>query len=326
MSLTTIRLISVSLIFSPFGVAQSSDWDKQLAAGRDLRALGRYGEAKQVFTSLLRETEKRSGAPALEAAVLDNLAVTEQDLGNFVAAESLLTRSLSMLKKPGAATDTEIAPVESHLGEVYLEEGRPRDAEPLFRRVLQARQNATEPDPLNLAVALADLAMARKHLGKPGEAETLLRQAVAILEERFGPDHPLVASALGPLGSTLTKEGRYKEALSLTERTWRILRKDPRVSEPDLLNTMSTLGLLYSMTGQFQDAEFFAKEAVAKAEAIYGPDHMRLGWHLANYADVLKRTGRKDEARAAQQRSAAILARNQQANPVRHTVNVNALR
>lgn len=319
MSLTGIRIGSLSLICAALGVvfAQSADEHKQLAEGRILRARGRYAEAENVFTALLRESEQQNRESVFVATVLDNLAQAEQDLGNSVAAERLLTRSLAIVRDPS---------VEGHLGEVYLEEGRAREAEPLFRHVLEARRNAPQPDPENTAVALCDLAMVYKYRGKFSQAEALLRQALAILEENFGPDHPMLSVALCPLGSALAREGKYREALSVTERTWRILGQDPRVAEPDRINTMSTLGMLYSLTGQFREAEFYGKEAVAKAEAIYGPDHSRLGWHLANYAMILKRMGRKDEAKAVEQRSTAILARSEQANPVRHTVNVNALR
>jgi len=312
--------LSLSLICAAFGVvfAQSADEEKQLAEGRNLRAVGRYAEAQNVFTALLRESEQQNRESVFVSTVLDNLAQTEQDLGNFVAAERLLTRSLAIVRDDLS--------VEGHLGEVYLEEGRMREAEPLFRRVLEARQNAPQPDPANTAVALADLAAVYKNTGKLVRSEALLRQALAILEGHLGPDDPMLSIALGPLGSVLACEGKYKEALSVTERTWRILRQDPRVPEPDLINTMSTLGMLYSLTGQFREAQSYGREAVAKAEAIYGSDHYRLGWHLANYAGILKRMGRKDEAKAVRQRSAAILARSEQANPVRHTVNVNALR
>lgn len=319
MSLTGIRIGSLSLICAALGIvsAQNADQEKQLAEGRNLRAVGRYAEAENIFTALLRKSEQPGRESVFASRVLDELALTEQDLGNFVAAEKLLTRSLAILRNPA---------VEAHLGEVYLEEGRMREAEPLFRHVLEARQNAPESDPADTAVALADLAAVYKNTGKLGRSEALLRQALAILEGDLGPDHPMLSVALGPLGSVLTCERKYQEALSLTERSWRILRQDPRVPEPDRINTMSALATLYSLTGRFGEAETYGREAVAKAETIYGPEHYRLGWHLANYAAILKRMGRKDEAKAVKQRSAAILARNEQANPVSHTVNVNALR
>src|SRR5689334_20144035 len=156
-SLLSIRVVSLSVLFCAFGAAQNAEQEKQLSRGRDLRALGRYVEAREVFTGLLRDAEQHGAAAVFEAAILDNLGVAEQDLGNYAAAETQLTRSLSILRMSGASA-REAAPVEGHLGEVYLEEGRSREAEPLFRHVLETRRKAAPPDPVNTAVALADLA------------------------------------------------------------------------------------------------------------------------------------------------------------------------
>jgi len=318
-SLTGIRMTSVSLICAAFGVvfAQSAGEEKQVAEGRKLRAVGRYAEAESVFTALLREAEQQNRQSLLVSALLDDLAATEQDLGNFASAERLLTRSMAISKNPAA---------EEHLGTLYLEERRPREAEPLLHRVLETRLSASPPDKANTALAMAELASVYKNTGRLGSAETLLRQSLALLEEQFGPDHPMLSVALGPLGSVLTAGRKYREALAVTERAWRILGRDPRVAEPDRINTMSSLAMLYSLTGHGSEAELYGREAAAKAEAIYGPDHPRLGWHLANYAEILKRLGRKDEARAVERRSKAILAHSEESNPVRQSVNVNALR
>jgi len=299
------------------GFAQSAGEEERLEEGRKLRAVGRYTEAKNTFTALLKESEQQNRQGVFSSRVLDELAVTEQDLGNFAAAERLLNRSIAILPNLAA---------EGHLGEVYLEERRPREAEPLFRRVLAARQNASPPDPTATAVAMVDLAAVYGNTGRLRQSERMLRQALAMLEEQFSPDHPMLSAALGPLGVALSREHKYGEALAVTERAWQILRENPRVAAPDLLNTMSSLAALYSLTGNMSEAELYAKDLTARAEAIYGPDHPRFGWCLANYAAILGRMGRKDEARAMEKRSAAILARSEEANPVRHSVNVNALR
>jgi tetratricopeptide (TPR) repeat protein len=188
------------------------------------------------------------------------------------------------------------------------------------------QQNDEYADPESVAIAMLDLGVAYEHTRGVREAEPLVRQALAVIEARRGPDHPMLAAALGPLASVLMRAGRYEEALLDTERAWRILSRNPSVGEPDLLNTMSALGTLYSLTGRPLEAEVFAKQAVSQAEKIYGSDHPRYAYYLKAYAEVLKRQDRKTEAKAAEKTSDAILSRNVQANPVRHTVNINALR
>jgi tetratricopeptide (TPR) repeat protein len=310
-----------------FGVyAQEGDLHKRLTEGQQLRAAGRYREAEKALAALLREAKRQEPASVFLAVVLDNLANTEQDLANYVEAERLLTDALSQLKRAGEKEGSRIAAVKGHLGETYLEEGRYREAEPVLRQALEMLQNDEYADPESVAVLMLDLAVAYEHTRAVPEAEALLRQSLGVLEARRGSDHPVLAAALGPLSSLLMHAGRYDEALIHTERAWRILSRNPAVGEPDLLNTMSTLGTLYSLTGRPVEAEVFSKQAVSRAETIYGPDHPRFGYYLKAYADVMKRQDRKAEAKAAEKRSGAILTRNAQANPVRHTVNVNALR
>ena len=329
MSRIGIRLVGRSIFCGALALgayAQEGDFQKRLSEGQQLRAAGRFREAEQALTALLREAKRREPASAFPAVVLDNLATTEQDLANYVEAERLLTDALSQLKKAGEKEGGIMAVVKSHLGETYLEEGRYREAEPVLGQALEMQQNDEHADPESVAIAMLDLAVAYEHTRGTREAEALLRQSLGLLEARRGPDHPVLAAALGPLASVLIRAGRYDEALIHSERAWRILSRNPAVGEPDRLNTMSALGTLYSLTGRPLEAEIFSKQAVSRAETIYGPDHPRLGYYLKAYADVLKRLDRKAEAKAAEKRSGAILTRSGQANPVQHTVNVNALR
>jgi len=306
--------------------AQEDDLQKRLREGQQLKAAGRYREAEQALTALLRDARRRDPASIFTAVVLDNLAITEQDLANYVEAERLLTEALSQLKKSGAQAGTTWAAVEAHLGEVYLEEARYPEGERVLRQALESQQNDVHADSESLAIAMLDLAMAYVHTRGIRDAEPLLRQSLGLLEARHGLDSPVLAAALGPLASVLIRAGRYDEALIHTERAWRILSGNPAVGEPDLLNTMCTLGTLYSLTGRPIEAEVYAMQAVSRAEAIYGLDHPRLGYYLKGYAGVLRRQGRNSEAKAAEKRSAAILTHNLRANPVQHTINVNALR
>lgn len=324
-----IRLVWRSIFCGALALgayAQEGDFEKRLAEGQQLRIAGRYREAERVLTALLLEAKRREPASVFVAVVLDNLGTTEQDLANYVEAERLLTDALLQLKKAGEKEGGTAAVVKGHLGETYLEEGRYREAEPVLRQTLEMRQNDEHADPESVAIAMLDLAVACEHTHRGREAEARLRQSLSVLEARRGPDHPVLAAALGRLASVLTRAGRYDEALIHTERAWQILSRNPAVAEPDLLNTMSALGTLYSLTGRPREAEFYSKQAVSRAETIYGPDHPRLGWYLKAYSEALKRQDRKAEAKAAEKRSGAILTRNVQANPVQHTVNVNALR
>jgi tetratricopeptide (TPR) repeat protein len=308
---------------SPVRPALERSLEERLAEGQQLRAAGRYREAEDVLTRLLPDARRGRSGGVFVAAVLDSLGITEQDLANYVEAERLFTDALAQLRQAGQKEGDTVAQMKAHLGETYLEESRYREATTVLRQSLEMLQGDPRSDPETVAVTMLDLALTRAQTHSLQEAEVLMRQALGLLEARRGPDHPILASALIPLAGVLTRAGRYDEALDLAERAWRILRGNPAVGEPDRLNAIGALGTLYSLAGRYREAEQYSKDAVGRSEAIYGPDHPRVGHYLRTYADVLKREGRKAEAKTVEKRADAILNK---ANPAGHTVNVTALR
>lgn len=320
------RLLVLSAALASGIYGQDLALQQHMVDAQQMRAAGHYREAEQNFTEILREARRADPNSVFVAVVLDYLGATQQDLANYAEAERLLTQALSQLKRAGQTSTTNVALVKEHLGETYLEEARYREAEPMLRQSLDILENDEQADPETVAVGMLDVAMVCEHLHKMREAEELLNQSLAILEARRGLDHPILAAVLGPLSSVLMRTGRYDEAVHAAERAWRILGNNPAVGEPDRLNTMGALGTLYSLVGRYAEAETFAKEAVNRAEVIYGPDHPRLAYYLRAYANVLKREDRKTESKAVERRSQAILNHSGQGNPEWHTVNVSALR
>jgi tetratricopeptide (TPR) repeat protein len=60
-------------------------------------------------------------------------------------------------------------------------------------RALQVAEQAVDPDHVDVATSLGDLAVLYEAQGRYVEAEPLHERALAIREEALGPDHPDVA-------------------------------------------------------------------------------------------------------------------------------------
>jgi tetratricopeptide (TPR) repeat protein len=295
---------------------------QRLEEGQQLSAKGRYAEAHAVFTSMLRDAEKNDADAGTVALILDNLAVDETDLGNFREAENVFNRALSILPPDTPAASK----VKAHLAELYMNEHRPAEAEPLLRQAAATLRDAGQPERVALGVTYNDLAIALAMQRKKPESETLLRRALAMLEEELGPDHPILTSSLEPLAALLLVEQRYADAVAPAERAWRILQSyAPHVGTPDLAGVLDILGQVYAHSGRMVEAESCARQASTMAEQVYGPKHPRLGLFLQRYADVLNRANRKKEAKEVQKRARAILAQADR-GAVGSTVSVSALR
>ena len=71
-----------------------------------------------------------------------------------------------------------------------------------------------------------------------------------------------------------------------------------------------------------EEAERFYREAISRWELTHGGEHPREAQILGEYAKLLKKTGRKREAKQYEARAAAILARSQSATELRSRVDV----
>jgi hypothetical protein len=76
------------------------------------------------------------------------------------------------------------------LAQLYDDQRRPTEAEPLLKRSLAILEKALGPNHPDVATALANLAQLYDDQGRPAEAEPLLKRSLAILEKVLGPDHP----------------------------------------------------------------------------------------------------------------------------------------
>jgi tetratricopeptide (TPR) repeat protein len=314
--LTNVRCVALAAALA-WGAA-----GQQLEEGKQLSAKGRYAEAHAVFTAMLRDAERNQADAGTVALILDYLGVDETDLGNFREAENVFNRALSIL--PG--DDRAASKVKTHLAELYMNEQRAAEAEPLLRQAAARFRDGGQPERIALGETYNDLAVALAMQRKRRESETLLREALALMEGELGPDHPILTSSLEPLAALLVAEHRYAEAVAPAERAWHILQSfGPHIGTPDIANVLDILGQVYAHTGRLAEAESSARRAATLAEEVYGPKHPRLGLFLQRYAAVLAQANRKKEASDIQKRARAILVAANRGS-VGSTVSVSALR
>src|SRR5262249_30056439 len=78
-------------------------------------------------------------------------------------------------------------------GQQYQEQGRYKEAEPLYRRALVIYERVLGPNHPDTATILDNLAALYQMQGRYGAAEPLVKRSLAIREKVLGPDHPSTA-------------------------------------------------------------------------------------------------------------------------------------
>jgi len=109
------------------------------------------------------------------------------------------------------------APLSKRVGRVYLAElysnqGRYAEAEPLYKRALMIYEKALGPEHPDVAYGLNNLAALYDDGGKYAEVEPLYKRSLVIREKMLGPEHPLVTATLANLATLYQEQGRFKQA------------------------------------------------------------------------------------------------------------------
>src|SRR5207247_9475089 len=95
-------------------------------------------------------------------------------------------RAFATLKKPLAPHDPTLTSALNNLAELYKEEARYADTEPLYKRALAIREKALGPDHPDVAQSLNNLADLYSAQGRYADAEPLYKRALASTPEQKG--------------------------------------------------------------------------------------------------------------------------------------------
>ena len=143
-------------------------------------------------------------------------------------------------------------------------------------------------------------------VGITREAETLLVANYPILNGQPPPCADCLLAALNNLGTLRFHQGRLQEAADLYERSLDGFEAALGTAHRLLLRPLNNLARVYAALGRTSDAEATFRRAVSIAEVILTvhPDGAAV---LANFAAFLRKSGRKTEANAWEQRSRMAL-------------------
>jgi tetratricopeptide (TPR) repeat protein len=93
-----------------------------------------------------------------------------------------------------AVADPDVATVLNNLAELYQDQGRYADAEPLLKRALKIIEKSSGPNDSNFMTGLNNLALIYALQGRYADVEPLFKRSLAIREKVLGPDHRDVGS------------------------------------------------------------------------------------------------------------------------------------
>ncbi len=174
--------------------------------------MSNYARADSLYLLEVAQAERLYGPndPAVLRARVQHARVLAQ-LGKVDSAEHQLRTLDSLARQQAAARHPVIAEVNTALGTLLREHGKPADAIPYLARAVDQRRQA-DTNSREYIDALRELGNAFGNTGDLARADSMFRLALPIARRLFGPKHPEVGFLLSNLGNTASQRGRLEEA------------------------------------------------------------------------------------------------------------------
>jgi len=234
------------------------------------RKEGNLSRAQEVISIGAAQAPNAGTDWSTQVQNLDTLARQYEEDHAYKLAEARYRQAIAVIEKAKKLVDKSEyeAGQMVHIGQLFEKDGRPDEAEEIYRNALSsAESSVTAEHPNNarsLLFYLEPLNGLYQKEGRLNELELIIRQALTLQEKALGPQHEKVMSTTLVLAHVCEAEEKYSEAEQLFQRAQDIDEKD------------------------------------------FGPDNHMLPDFLSQYADLLRRSNQPEKAEAVAKRAAAL--------------------
>jgi tetratricopeptide (TPR) repeat protein len=190
--------------------------------------------------------------------------------------------------------DFRVSATLSNIALTRQEQGDLAEAERLYRRVLELREQYFAPGTIEIASTLNNLANVLHDLGRNREADPLLRRALLIAEDAH--NEKVIASVLNTLGMTLAGEGERARAEPVMRRALALFQQAGGADCLDAGKAANNLAALYTDQGEFVKAEEMERIALPIYKNHLPEGHPLIGAVMNNMFAILESQKRHDEA------------------------------
>ena len=283
-----------ALVVLLLAAATVSTWQAVRAsrAEQESRAVARFLEdmlktaspeqAQGRDTALLREIVDKAAArvdvelknqPRVMARLEDILGNVYVDLGEYGAAEPLLSKALTVRERLLGQEHSDTLVSVNSVGSLLYAKGDHKGAEALFRRALKAGERTLGRDHPGTMESANNLAVTLKAEADYAGAEPLFRRALETRERTLGKDHPETLRSMHDLAGLLYYKGDYAGAEPLFRRALEVRERTLGKDHPDTICSLSSLAALLGDKSDYAATEPLLRRALEASERTLGRDH-----------------------------------------------------
>lgn len=217
-------------------------------------------------------------------------------------------RSLEIRKRLYDERDPQYAKSVHQLALLKWLQRSDSDAEQLFKRVLDLRNNALGPKHPDIAESLMTLAQFYQERSDFDRSQALFERALTMLRE-LDPGNRAVAHCLHGFAAMLVAAGRYEEAEPLLDEALDIQQTVLGKDHIEVARTLTDLCEIYCYHGEFEKAEPLYREQVRILSRAFPDGHKDLAIAMSDLATVVAARDGFSDAEQLHREAVAIEAK-----------------
>jgi serine/threonine protein kinase/tetratricopeptide (TPR) repeat protein len=273
-------------------------------------ALGLYEPAASLLEQALARQEALSVSdPAELATTLDRLGGLAHDLRDMKRSEDYSRRALDLRRRSLGPEHPDVAESLINVAIAVRGNGRPAEAETLYREGVALHRKLFGSESERLAWALFNFAWALHQQGRLDDAEPLYVEAAALQRRLLGDTHPELRDTLNSMAGVYYQRGQYERAGEIWEEALAICRRLHGDSHTATARAHSNLARVPLALGDYTRAESLSRRAVEINLATIGPDHPHTASTQHALGVALWRLGRLVEAERSLRDALAVRER-----------------
>jgi tetratricopeptide (TPR) repeat protein len=267
----------------------------------------KFAEAVQLARQIARGVKGLLGDDNIDyAEAINNLGLSERDVGNFTAAQQDLSAALAIYREVYGPTHSDVAMVLNNLGDVAYHADDYPAAKLYHTQALAIRRAVFGEKSGEVAHSLHNLGVLADAAGDYALARSLDEQALAIKRKAFGDKDPSTASTLHNLAMIAMETGDFPTAISRFNEALEIEYNSLGVAHPDTAATLNNMGRLAERMGDYAAAAKYFNIALSAQRQLFGEKNPHVAHALQNLGVVAERAGDYATARKDFEQALAI--------------------
>ncbi|MCA8960586.1 MAG: serine/threonine protein kinase [Planctomycetes bacterium] len=262
-----------------------------------LGSVGRQEEADVLFEEAIRGLREAGGRyDEFILSSINNHAIVVAHRGQHELAVTMLTELVRLREAQLGADHASTLMARLNLAFALADVQRYDESLELFERWLPVAERVFGSKHPNFLSHLGNLGSVYSSLGRPEEAIPILRRVYAARVEVLGPDHTDTLITLNNLCVALMYLERFDEVEPLARQLVEGLETSVGTEDYRYWGAVGTLGSALTGLGRDEEAEKWLRLTLGFQREQLGADHVQTIISANNYAQLLRRIGRLEEA------------------------------